>query len=66
MPKDRKQVDEEPDLTANLFDFYPDPIHFVSFLKTLDRGDVVSELFIKLLEAYRAQRKDGQDQDPLK
>ncbi|EAU84761.2 hypothetical protein CC1G_00280 [Coprinopsis cinerea okayama7 len=66
LPEDAVDGENEPDIDTNLFDFYPDPVHFVSFLKGLDRGDVVSELFIKLLEAYREQRMMGRRQDPMK
>lgn len=65
LPKD-KNAQEDLDISANLFDLYPDPVHFVSFLKSLDRGDIVSDLFIKILEAYRDQRMKGRTQDPMK
>lgn len=41
---------------ANMMDLYPDPRHFVRFLKAIDRTDITSNLFIKFLETYRDQR----------
>jgi hypothetical protein len=41
---------------------YPDPVHFVSFLKEVDRIDISADLFVKLLEVYRDQKaQDGSD-----
>lgn len=63
-PDDLKRTQDEGALDANIFDLYPDPAHFVRFLKLLDRGDVVSELFIKVLEAY--QQSKALNSDPIK
>jgi len=41
------------DIDINLFNLYPDPVHFVDFLKQLERGDMASNIFLKLLENYR-------------
>lgn len=49
----------ELDVDANLFDLYPDPVHFVHFSKEIDRADISSELFVRLLEAYRNQKTQG-------
>jgi hypothetical protein len=64
-PESLKQAEERGDLDAdaNFLGLRPDPVHFVYFLKTLDRTDVASELFVRLLEAYRAN-KATQDADP--
>lgn len=56
MPDDRNEEKEEFNLDSNLFNLYPDPAHFVQFLKEADRGDVSSDLFVTLLEKYRDQR----------
>ena len=44
------------DEDANIMDLYPDPNHYVRFLKAVDRADITSNLFIKFLETYRDQR----------
>ncbi|KAJ3501037.1 hypothetical protein NLJ89_g9525 [Agrocybe chaxingu] len=41
------------DINQNLFNLYPDPLHFVEFLKVLERGDLASLIFVRLLESYR-------------
>ncbi|KAF8974323.1 hypothetical protein BDZ97DRAFT_1900021 [Flammula alnicola] len=52
---DLKQIedDETEDVDANLFNLFPDPVHFVQLLKQFDRGDIASAIFLKLLENYR-------------
>lgn len=64
-PQSRKEAEEagEFDPDANIMELYPDPARFVAFLKRVGRGDVVGELFVRCLEAYRGTRKEG---DPLK
>ena len=49
----------------NIFEFFPDPVHLVETLKTFDRGDIVSSLFVKLFERYVAMRAQP-DQNPMK
>ena len=56
---------ELDDDDANTMDLYPDPRHFVRFLKAIDRSDITSNLFIKFLEAYRDQRLAA-DADPVR
>ncbi|KAF8165366.1 hypothetical protein B0H34DRAFT_793763 [Crassisporium funariophilum] len=67
MPKDMQatEVADHSDVDTNLFDLYPDPVHFVEFLKMIDREDVASELFVKLLENYR-DMKTHLKEDALK
>lgn len=66
MPGDIKNVDDESDdLDTNVFDLFPDPVHFVEFLKNIDRGDIASSIFIKLLENYR-DMKGRTNEDPMK
>ncbi|KAK0206796.1 hypothetical protein DFS33DRAFT_1421493 [Desarmillaria ectypa] len=60
---EKAELAGELDPDANIMDLYPDPQRFVLFLKKLDRRDVSGELFVKLLEAYRDSRVDG---DPMK
>ncbi|KAJ3561227.1 hypothetical protein NP233_g10321 [Leucocoprinus birnbaumii] len=52
---------DDPDFDANIFDLYPDPLHFVQLLKDMDRGDISSDLFVRSLEAFRGEktRPDG-------
>ncbi|KAH0840124.1 hypothetical protein J3R83DRAFT_1101 [Lanmaoa asiatica] len=47
----------------NFLDLYPDPAHFVQYVKSLDRLDMASELFVRLLEAYHSVDAE-QDADP--
>ncbi|KAG7449381.1 uncharacterized protein BT62DRAFT_964531, partial [Guyanagaster necrorhizus] len=60
---EKAELAGELDPDANIMDLYPDPPQFVSFLKNLDRRDVSGELFVRMLEAYRDSRADG---DPVK
>jgi len=63
-PDDLKRAEESGafDLDANVLDLRPDPAHFVDFLKSLDRPDVASDVFVRLLEGYRDLRaNDGSD-----
>ncbi|KAH9938290.1 uncharacterized protein B0H18DRAFT_1081018 [Fomitopsis serialis] len=54
----------ELDTDANLFDLRPDPAQFVRYLKSIERSDVSSELFVRLLEAYREMKAQSAS-DPL-
>jgi hypothetical protein len=49
----------------NLFNLYPDPVHFVDLLKRLERGDMASNIFLKLLENYRDMKERTGD-GPMK
>ena len=53
------------DIDSNLLDLRPDPAHFVGFLKTINRPEVSSSLFVRLLEAYRGVKSDNEG-DPLR
>lgn len=53
------------DIDSNLLDLRPDPAHFVGFLKTMNRPEVSSSLFVRLLEAYRGVKSDNEG-DPLR
>ncbi|KAG5646622.1 hypothetical protein DXG03_002926 [Asterophora parasitica] len=65
-PQDLKaQTEEEFDLDSNILGLYPDPSHFVQFLKTIARADIASDLFVKSLEAYRARKSQGSE-DPTR
>ncbi|KAI0262307.1 hypothetical protein BC834DRAFT_828992 [Gloeopeniophorella convolvens] len=66
-PEDLKRAEEngDIDIDANFLGLRPDPAHFVEFLKSLDRPDVASELFVRLLEGYRDLKSDGES-DPLR
>ncbi|PPQ63880.1 hypothetical protein CVT24_009506 [Panaeolus cyanescens] len=52
-----EEQDEEGDIDLNLFDFYPDPKHFVTMLRDLNRGDVASVVFVRLLEGYEGIKR---------
>jgi hypothetical protein len=53
------------DVDINLFNLYPDPVHFVDLLKRLERGDIASNIFLELLENYRDMKERPGD-DPMK
>ncbi|KAG6814199.1 hypothetical protein H0H92_000876 [Tricholoma furcatifolium] len=61
------QAEEDNDLNidSNILGLYPDPAHFVQFLKSIDRADLSADFFVKLLEAYR-DRETGEDEDPTR
>ncbi|KAK7061701.1 RTP1-C1 domain-containing protein [Favolaschia claudopus] len=56
---------EDIDIDSNILDLYPDPTHFVRFLATIQRPDISSELFVRLLESYRESKADS-DGDPIR
>lgn len=64
--EDGGDEDAQADEDLNIFDLFPDPVHFVQFLKQLDRGDIGSALFIRLLEAYRASSKTRSDGESMR
>ena len=66
-PDDLKKAEEGGalDVDANFLRLRPDPVHFVAFLKSLERPDVSSEIFVRLLEGYRELKSDD-DGDPLR
>jgi hypothetical protein len=66
-PDDLKKAEESGalDIDANFLDLRPDPTHFVDFLMSLDRLDVASEIFVRLLEGYR-DLKANKESDPLR
>ncbi|KAJ7047394.1 hypothetical protein C8F04DRAFT_935919 [Mycena alexandri] len=57
--------DEDIDLDTNILDLYPDPVHFVRFLKSIQRTDISSDLFVRLLESYRDSKSET-DGDPTR
>lgn len=62
---ERAEAAGEFDLDANLLKLKPNPVHFVRYLKTIDRPDIASELFVMLLEEYR-KLKAHPESDPLR
>ncbi|KAI0092021.1 hypothetical protein BDY19DRAFT_983564 [Irpex rosettiformis] len=66
-PQDLKRAAEsgEFDLDANILGLRPDPAYFAGFLKSLDRPEIASEIFVRVLDAYR-ESKDAGDTDPLR
>ena len=53
------------DIDSNLLDLRTDPAHFVGFLETINQPEVLSLLFVRLLEAYRGVKSDNEG-DPLR
>jgi hypothetical protein len=45
------------DIDTNILDLYPDPRHFVDFLRIIDREEVASSLFVRFLEGYLTQKQ---------
>ncbi|KAG9317662.1 hypothetical protein JVU11DRAFT_1873 [Chiua virens] len=41
-------------MEENFLDLYPDPVHFVQYVKSIERQDIASELFVRLLEVYHS------------
>ena len=62
MPQGSKNTTTESDIDENLFNLYPDPVHFVEMLKLFDRGDIASSMFVKLLEDYRNMKSQSNDE----
>ncbi|KAJ8086577.1 hypothetical protein PM082_005400 [Marasmius tenuissimus] len=64
-PESLKEAEEagELDSDANWLDMYPDPNHYVRFIQSINREDIVSDLFVVVLEAFRDNRKE--DGDPV-
>ena len=58
-----EDIGKEEIMGENFLDLYPDPAHFVQYVKSLDRLDMASELFVRLLEAYHSVDTE-QDTDP--
>jgi len=66
-PDNIKKAEESGalDADANFLDLRPDPTHFVDFLVSLERPDVISDVFVRLLEGYR-DLKANKESDPLR
>ena len=60
-----EDIGNEETFGENFLDLYPDPTHFVQYIKSLDRLDMASELFVKLLEVYHSVDTEP-DTDPLR
>jgi hypothetical protein len=60
-PEDLRRADESDDFKfdANVLDLYPDPLRFVRFLKAIDRADISSDLFVKLLDMYHKHKSQA-------
>jgi hypothetical protein len=65
-PNSLLQADEagDFDVNANLMDLRPDPTAFAAYIKSINRPDIASEIFVRLLEAYQLS-KSLADDDPL-
>lgn len=65
-PEDLRRVteDDDLDLDSNILDLYPSPVHLVRILKAIDRSDISSQIFVKLLEMYRGLKSESES-DPM-
>ncbi|KAF8843139.1 hypothetical protein BDN67DRAFT_964783 [Paxillus ammoniavirescens] len=63
-PEDLRK-EETGGIDENFLGIYPDPAHFVQYLKSLHRSDIASELFIRLLEIYHSSGCN-QESDPMR
>lgn len=63
MPEDRRRQEEDNDDDA--FGLYPNAAHLVQYIKSLDRSDINSELFVRLLEVYYLSKCDKEN-DPMR
>jgi hypothetical protein len=54
-----KAGDFDPD--ANVMELRPDPKSFAIYVKSINRPDIASDLFVRILEAYQASRSNAQD-----
>ena len=66
-PEDLQRAEEAGDMDpdANILNLRPDPVQFVALLKSLERADIVSQIFVRLLDAYREAKTD-EDVDPTR
>ncbi|KAI6035338.1 hypothetical protein F5J12DRAFT_909233 [Pisolithus orientalis] len=56
---------KEYDVYDDAFDLYPNPTHFVRYIKSLNRSDISCELFVRLLEEYRSAKSD-RESNPMR
>ncbi|KAI0723142.1 hypothetical protein C8Q76DRAFT_767130 [Earliella scabrosa] len=66
-PESLEQAEEagELDVDSNILGLKPDPVQLARFIKVMNRADVSSELFVKLLEGYRELRSQP-EADPMR
>jgi hypothetical protein len=66
-PAELKRAEDagELDVDANLMNLRPDPAIFVQYLKTIERPDITSEIFVRLLEGYH-ELKAAASSEPLR
>ncbi|GJJ07060.1 hypothetical protein Clacol_001259 [Clathrus columnatus] len=57
---------DDIDIDANPFDLRPDPVRFVAFMKTMDRKDVSSDIFLRLLNGYQELKNTDRDEDAIR
>ena len=60
-----EDISKPENMGENFLGLYPDPAHFVQYIESLDRLDMASELFVRLLEVYYSIDAE-QDTDPLR
>lgn len=66
-PEDLRKAEDagEFDVNANILHLRPDPVHFVRYLKALNRSEVTGQIFVGLLESYR-EAKSVSGADPMR
>ncbi|TDL29980.1 hypothetical protein BD410DRAFT_817858 [Rickenella mellea] len=67
--KSGEHDDDEIDVDSNPLNLRPDPAMFIRFIKSVDREDVASELFVRLLDAYQEDQKvksGVEEEDPIR
>jgi hypothetical protein len=66
-PDSVRQAEEagDFDVDANLLHLRPDPLAFVTYVKSIRRPDIASDLFVRLLESYQSSKVDNTS-DPLR
>ncbi|KAI5118985.1 hypothetical protein M0805_001124 [Coniferiporia weirii] len=57
------KLDTEEDEEANLLNLRPHPLHFATLLKSINREDVSSALYLRILDAHV---KSDNDENPLR
>jgi hypothetical protein len=66
-PESLKKADEtgETDVDSNIMDLRPDPKSFIAYIKSINRSDIASDMFVRLLQNYQALKADPES-NPLR
>ncbi|EPQ59213.1 hypothetical protein GLOTRDRAFT_70452 [Gloeophyllum trabeum ATCC 11539] len=65
--EDLKHLDDDhtSGVDTNIFGLHPDPPVFVAFIQSINRSDITSDMFVRLLDAYQ-ESKSAEDADPMR